>query len=185
MFNKFFILLVIFINFLINLSANEKELIIDHLLDIKNITFDFEQITNNKKEIGRCILVFDNKLSCDYKDSMHKNILINNKTLVIHQKRYNKKSFYPISSYPFIKIFNKNNLIDLIKTSNYQLNDNIELSYTGKNKEKIIIFFKKDNYSLSGWRLVDQLQNIVNFSIDIKYINSEINPKIFKIPSIN
>ena len=85
----------------------------------------------------------------------------------------------------FITIFNKNNLVNLINNSKYQLNSNITLTYVGNNKEKIIIFFDKDNYNLIGWRIVDKLQNIINFSINIKYINSEINPKIFKIPSIN
>ena len=61
--------------------------------NINNITFDFEQITNKKKEVGTCVLFFDDKLSCDYKDSVQKRILINRKTLVVHQKRYDKIYF--------------------------------------------------------------------------------------------
>ena len=185
MFNKFFIFLFIFIYSFSNLYGDERQLIINRFIGINNITFDFEQITNKKKEIGTCILSFNNKLSCDYQDSMQKRILINGKTLVIQQKRYNKISLYPISNSPFIKIFNKNNLVNLINNSKYQLNGNITLTYVDNNKEKIIIFFDKDNYNLIGWRVVDKLQNIINFSINTKYINSEINPKIFKIPSID
>tara|TARA_B100000780_G_scaffold275902_1_gene243453 strand:- start:229 stop:786 length:558 start_codon:yes stop_codon:yes gene_type:complete len=181
--NKFFILLFFFINVALFLQADEKQLIINHLIDIDNITFDFEQITNNKKEVGACILVFDNKLSCDYKDSMQKRILINGKTLVVEHKRYDKVYYYPISNSPFIKIFNKDNLINLIRASNYQLNDNIKLTFISENEEIIIIFFKKDSYDLLGWKVVDQLQNVINFSIKIKYTNSEVNPKIFLIPS--
>ena len=179
---KFFIPFFIFINLFLNLEANEKKVIIDRLIDVDNMTFDFEQITNKKKEIGTCVLVFDNKLNCDYEDSMQKRILINGKTLVVQQKRYNKIYFYPISNSPFVKIFNKSNLVDLIKKADYHLNDNIELTYAGKNKEKIIIFFKKNTYQLIGWRVVDQLQNTINFSIKIKNVNRKINPKIFKIP---
>jgi len=143
------------------------------------------QTTNNKKESGKCILSFDNKLSCEYEGIMQKRILINNKTLVVEKKKNNNIYFYPISNSIFIKIFNKKSLINLIKKSDYQLNDTIELTYIDEDNKKIIIFFEKDNYDLIGWTLVDQLQNTINFSIKIKYINSEINPKIFKIPSID
>ena len=183
MYNKIFLLLCIFINISINLHADEKQLIIDRLINLKNITFNFEQVTNKKKEVGTCILVFNNKLICDYDDSMWKRIIINEKTLVVQQKRYNKIYFYPISNSLFIEIFNKNNLVNLIKKSDYQLNSNIELTSVNKNGEKIIIFFNKDNHNLLGWRVVDQLKNIINFSIKIKYSNSEINPEIFKIPT--
>ena len=180
---KFFILLFIFINIFFNIHATEKQLIINRLIEINNLTFDFIQLTNNKKEVGTCVLAFDNKLVCDYEDSFQKRIIINDKTLVIQQKRYNKTYFYPISKSSFIKIFNKNNLINLIKKSDYQLDNNIRLTYIGENKEKIVIFFKKNNYDLVGWEVTDQLQNTINFSIKIKYVNSEINPKIFKMPT--
>ena len=180
---KFFILLFIFINIFFNIHATEKQLVINRLIETNNLTFDFIQLTNNKKEVGTCVLAFDNKLVCDYEDSFQKRIIINDKTLVVQQKRYNKTYFYPISKSPFIKIFNKNNLINLIKKSDYQLDNNIRLTYIGENKEKIVIFFKKNNYDLVGWEVTDQLQNTINFSIKIKYVNSEINPKIFKMPT--
>ena len=179
---KFFILLFIFINIFFNIHATEKQLIINRLIETNNLTFDFIQLTNNKKEVGTCVLAFDNKLVCDYQDSIQKRIIINDKTLVVQQKRYNKTYFYPISKSAFIKIFNKNNLINLIKKSDYQLDNNIRLTYIGENKEKIVILFKKNNYDLVGWEVTDQLQNSINFSIKIKYVNSEINPKIFKMP---
>jgi outer membrane lipoprotein-sorting protein len=165
--------------------SDEKQLILNRLININNITFDFKQITNNKIESGTCVLVFDNKLSCDYDDFAKKRILIKGKTLVVQQKSYDKIYLYPVSNSPFIKIFNKKELLNLIKNSNYQFKENIELTYIDKNKKKIIIFFRKDNYELVGWKVVDKLQNIINFSIKIKYINSEINPKIFKIPTID
>ena len=185
MFNKFFILLFIFINIFLNLHADEKQLIINRLSEIENLTFDFSQLTNNKKEEGTCILVFDNKLVCDYADSIKKRIIINGKTLVIQQKRYNKNYFYPISKSIFINIFNKKNLINLIRKSDYQLGNNIRLTHVNENKGKIIIFFKKKTYDIVGWEIIDQLQNIISFSIKIQFVNSEINPKIFLIPTIN
>ena len=187
MFSKFFILLFIFINFLPNLYANEKKLIINRLINIHNITFNFEQITNEKKEIGICILVFDNKLKCKYKDSMQKEVLINGKTLVVNQKRYNKVYFYSISNTPFINILNKKNLISLIQKSNYKNKNknNIELTFVNKDNKKITIFFEKKNYNLNGWKVSDQLQNEILFSIKIKSVNNDLDPKIFKIPLVN
>ena len=182
MFGKFFIVLLLFINFLLNLNANEKQLIINQLIDINNITFDFEQLTNQKKEVGTCILVFDNKLRCNYQDSMRKEIVVNGKTLIVKKKRYDKIYFYPISSSPFMKILNKDSLLNLIKKSNYALNNKIELTYTDNNN-KIIIFFDKENHNIVGWQVDDQLQNKINFSLKIKSINSVFDPKIFLIPS--
>ena len=163
MFSKFFILLFIFINFLPNLYANEKKLIINRLINIHNITFNFEQITNEKKEIGICILVFDNKLKCKYKDSMQKEVLINGKTLVVSQKRYNKNYFYPIANTMFVNILNKKKLINLIEKSSYKIKKNIELSYVDENNKRIITFFEKENYNLIGWKVSDQLQNNIFF----------------------
>ena len=183
MFNKFFIALFIFVNFIPNLYADNRKLIIDKLKDINNITFDFEQITNNKKEFGTCVLSFNNKLSCDYIDSMHKRVLINGKRLIVQHKRYDKIYFYPISNSLFVQIFNKKNLISLIKDSSYQLNENIELTYFNEEKQKIIIYFEKITYDLVGWQIVDRLQNVISFSIKIKDVNSQINPKISKVPS--
>ncbi len=185
MFSKFFILLFIFINFLPNLYANEKKLIINRLINIHNITFNFEQITNEKKEIGICILVFDNKLKCKYKDSMQKEVLINGKTLVVSQKRYNKNYFYPIANTMFVNILNKKKLINLIEKSSYKIKKNIELSYVDENNKRIITFFEKENYNLIGWKVSDQLQNNIFFSLKIISINNEHDPIIFKIPLIN
>ena len=185
MFNKFFIILFIFINFSLHLYGQEKELIINRLNNINNITFNFVQITNDKREVGTCILSFDNKLSCDYEDSVQKRVLVNSKTLVVYQRRYNKIFFYPISKSSLIKIFNKKKLINLIKKSTYNLNGNINLTYVNENEEKIMIFFDKTSYNLVGWRIIDQLQNVINFSIKITDENSKINPTVFKIPDVN
>ena len=179
---KFFIIITIFFNFFLRLHADEKQLIINKLIDTRNITFDFKQNTNKKEEKGKCVLVFDNKLNCNYRDSMQKEVLINGKTLVVKHNRYNKIYYYPISNSPFMKILNKDNLINLIQKSNYELNDNIELVYLDKNKRKITIFFNKNNYELIGWRVDDKLQNVINFSLKIQSINTEFDPTIFKIP---
>ena len=185
MFLKILIAFIIFINFFLNVQASEKKLIIDRLLEIKNFSFDFEQTTKEKTETGYCLLEFDKKLKCNYNDKLQKEVIINNKTLVVLQKRYNKIYYYPVSKSPFINILSKKKLINLIKKSDLILKNNIELIYLDKNQNKITVFFEKKNYGLIGWVVKDNFQNEIYFSLEIKKINSKIDKNYFKIPTVN
>ncbi len=169
--------------FPLNLPANEKDLIINQLIKIKNFTFDFEQTSNEKKENGKCILIFNNRLKCNYNDEKQKELLINNRTLVVIHKRYNKKYFFPVKNSPLIKILNKKKLIQVIRESEMSINDNITLTY--QNDVEVVVFFDKKSYEFLGWKIKDNFQNEIFFSLKIKSINDTYDPKIFKIPSIN
>ena len=160
-------------------------MIINRLLEIENLTFKFEQITPGKKETGNCFLVFDSKLKCSYLDKTQKEIIINNKRLVIIQKRYNKIYSYPVSKSLFMEILNKKSLINLVRESSLELKDNIRLVYLDKNKKKIIVFFEPKNYNLVGWQIEDRFQNNIYFLLKIQSTNTEIDNSLFKIPSIN
>ena len=183
--SKTLVVLIIFFNFFSNINADEKQSIINNLIKTNNMTFSFKQITREKVETGYCVLVFDNKLRCSYEDKLQKEIIINDKTLVVMQKRYNKKFFYPISKSMFLNILNKNNLINLIHKSNLIVNDNIELIYLDENGKKMKIFFQGKNYELIGWWVEDKFQNEIFFSLKIDKINTKIADKNFKIPSVN
>jgi outer membrane lipoprotein-sorting protein len=87
LFLKIFLYFFLLFNYSLNSYADEKQLIIDKLLGINNFTFNFEQNTQGGIEIGNCSIVFDNKLKCNYIDDKQKEIIINNKTLVVIQKR--------------------------------------------------------------------------------------------------
>ena len=180
---KFLIILIFFFNFFSNVQSGEKQSIIDRLSEIKNFSFNFEQITKESIETGKCLLEFDRKLKCYYNDKLKKEIIINNKTLAIHQKRYDKIYFYPISKSPFLNILSKDKLITLIQNSNIVLNENIELVYVGENQKVITVFFEKKHYELIGWLMEDELGNEIYFSLNIENINSEIEKNYFKIPS--
>jgi len=73
----------------------------------------------------------------------------------------------------------------LIRDSNVELNKNIDLVHLGANGEKITVFFNKKNYELLGWKVEDQFRNEIYFSLKIQMMNTEIDNKIFKIPSNN
>ena len=185
MFLKIFLYFFLLFNYSLNSYADEKQLIIDKLLGINNFTFNFEQNTQGGIEIGNCSIVFDNKLKCNYIDDKQKEIIINNKTLVVKNKKYDKIYFYPISKSPFLKILNKKSLINLVKESDLELNNNIDLVFVDKNEKKITVFFDKENYELIGWEINDELQNKIYFSLKIQNINTEIKDDLFKIPSMN
>ena len=101
------------------------------------------------------------------------------------QKRYDKIYFYPISKSPLVKILNKKSLIKLIRNSNVELNDNIDMIYLDENKKNITVSFQKENYDLIGWEVEDQFQNKNFFSLKVRNTNTKINENLFKIPSIN
>ncbi len=182
---RIFIIYIFFFNFSLNGYASEKQSIINRLSEINNFSFNFEQVTKEKTETGNCTLEFDKKLRCSYDDKLQKEIIINNKTLVILQKKYDKIYFYPISKSPFINILSKDKLITLIQNSDIILNKNIELVYLDKNQKSITIFFEKKNYELIGWLIEDEFQNEIYFSLNIENINSEIHKNYFKIPSLS
>ena len=164
-------------------QPSEKQFILDRLSEIKNFSFNFEQVTKEGVETGKCLLEFDKKLKCNYNDKLKKEILINNKTLVIHQRRYDKIYFYPISKSPFLNILSKDKLITLIQNSNIVLNENIELVYSDENQKMLTVFFEKKNYNLIGWLVRDEFQNEINFSLQIENINNKISKNYFKVPS--
>tara|TARA_B100000780_G_scaffold267171_1_gene224002 strand:+ start:512 stop:1081 length:570 start_codon:yes stop_codon:yes gene_type:complete len=181
---KTLITFIVFFNFFLSVQSSEKQSIIDRLSEIKNFSFHFEQITKKKVETGKCLLEFDKKLKCKYNDEFEKEIIINDKSLVILQKRYDKIYRYPISKSPFLNILSKDKLVNLIQNSDLILNENIELVYLDQNQRTITVFFEKRNYELKGWLMKDEFQNEINFSLKIDNINSEIDKNHFKIPLI-
>ena len=76
-----FLILIIFFIFVQKHAYTEPK-IIKKISEIENFTFDFEQLINDKKETGSCIISFNNKMMCKY-DETGKLIVSNGKTLLI------------------------------------------------------------------------------------------------------
>ena len=175
---------VIFILFSFNLFASEKNQIIAKLSDLDSLEFTFNQLINEKIEKGSCLLEFPGKLKCEYFDSKRKEIVINNKKMAITQKRYNKTYLYPMSKSPFLNILYKDKLLEIVKTGELKLTDNIvKLIYLSENK--ITIFFDRKTLNLKGWEIIDQYNNNINFSLNIVSKNDVYKKETFKIPTIN
>ena len=184
MFFKKFFLVLLFASFSFNLSANEKDKILHQLHNLNSLEFTFDQLINEKTEKGSCLLEFPGKLKCDYFDNKQKEIVINNRRLAITQKRYNKTYHYPISKSPFLNILYKDKLLEIVKSGKLELsNETIKLIYFGKNE--ITIFFDTKTLDLKGWKIMDQYNNNINFSLKIVAKNDVYKKETFKIPKIN
>ena len=181
---KYFKIFIFFILLSANLSASEKDQIITQLNTLNSLEFTFDQIINDKTEKGSCLLEFPGKLKCDYFDDKKKELIINEKRLAITQKRYNKTYYYPISQSPFLNILYKNKLLEIVKSGELDLSDQIiKLVYLGENE--ITVFFDKKTLDLKGWQIIDQYNNNINFSLRIVAKNDVFKKGTFKIPEMN
>ena len=164
--------------------ANEKNQIVNQLNNLRSLEFTFNQLINDKTEKGSCLLEFPGKLKCNYFDNKEKELIINNKRLAITQKRYDKTYYYPISKSPFLNILYKDKLLDIVQTGELELTDqNIKLIYYGENE--ITVFFDRRSLDLKGWKIRDQFNNNINFSLDIVAKNDVFKKGTFKLPEIN
>jgi outer membrane lipoprotein-sorting protein len=181
---KLTIFSVIYLIFIFSVSANEKTKIISQLNNLKTLEFKFDQIINERKETGSCLLEFPGKLKCNYFDDKEKQLVINNKKLAITQKRYDKTYYYPISKSPFLNILYKDKLLEIIERGELKKSDkNIKLLYKFENK--IIILFDKKTLNLKGWEITDQYNNNINFLLKIISKNDTYQKNTFQIPKIN
>ncbi len=184
MFFKKFFLVLLFISFSFNLSANEKDKIVTQLNNLHSLEFTFNQLVNEKLETGSCLLEFPGKLKCEYFDNKQKELVINNRRLAITQKKYNKTYHYPISKSPFLNILYKDKLLEIVKSGKLELTEQlIKLIYLSENK--IIVFFDRKTLDLKGWEIIDQYNNNINFSLNIVSKNDAYKKGTFKIPNIN
>ena len=167
-----------------SLLANEKDQIVDQLNNLNSLEFTFDQLINEKTEKGSCLLEFPGKLKCNYFDDKKKELVINNKRLAITQKRYNKTYHYPISKSPFLNILYKDKLLEIVRSGELGSTDEIiKLFYFGDNE--ITVFFDKKNLDLKGWKIKDQYNTNINFSLNIIAKNDVFKKNTFELPEIN
>ena len=182
--NFFFTLLIL--SFSNSVQATLKDEIIQNLEITNNISFNFEQNIDGKKEKGNCIVQYPKKIYCYY-DNINKKIMISNgKSLVIKNTLSNQYYIYPLKKTPLNLILDKKFLINEIKKLEPRILDNEYLNFTIENKNYIInLFFNNKTLNLIGWQTEDIYQNLViTFISEIK-INKNINQNIFKLPSLD
>jgi len=177
-------LVLLFVSFCFSLSASQKEQILTQLNNLNSLEFTFDQLVNENLEKGSCLLEFPGKLKCEYFDNKQKGLVINNKRLAITQKKYNKTYHYPISKSPFLNILYKDKLLEIVKSGKLESTEQlIKLIYLNENE--ITVFFDKRTLDLKGWKIIDQYNNKINFSLNIISKNDVYKKGTFKIPDIN
>ena len=180
----FKVLIIFFIlNFYNPAFSSTKEKVISQMQLTNDLSFNFVQTINEKKESGKCIIKYPKKIWCEYDNYNKKIIISNGKSLVI--KNSNKGSYYlyPLSKTPLSFLLDKEYLISKISILEPRvINDKYINFKIFENKNEINIFFDKKNLSLIGWQTEDVYQNLVITFISSVKINQNINNKIFILP---
>ena len=63
--------------------ASEKNQIITQLKNLNSLEFTFDQLVNEKREKGNCLLEFPGKLKCEYFDDKKKELIRANNGKII------------------------------------------------------------------------------------------------------
>tara|TARA_B100000886_G_scaffold177126_1_gene121380 strand:- start:267 stop:812 length:546 start_codon:yes stop_codon:yes gene_type:complete len=178
------ILFILFIFFILApKNAYTEPRIIKKISEIENFAFDFEQLINNKKETGNCIISFNNKMICKY-DESEKLIVSNGKTLLIKSKNSNFANTYKTENTYFKYFLNKEFLVSKIKGNVIEKEKNFLLSIKDQSNE-LNIFFDKNNYLIKGWETIDLYGNKVRSNIIVNNINQVLSDNIFNFNHYN
>ena len=177
-----YLFIIIFFSLINSSSANNKENIINNLIETKNINFDFEQNVNEKIEKGNCVIEYPKKIFCEYSGSNNKILVSNGKSLVV--KTSVSYYRYPLEKTHLNLILDKNYLINKIYNLEERVINNSFINYKiNENGSEINIFFDNDSFNLIGWQTKDIYQNLnITFLSSVKK-NETINKNIFKLPS--
>ena len=138
-----FLFLIFFLIFLQKQAFTEPK-IIKKISETENFEFDFEQLINDKKETGNCIISFNNKMFCKY-DETGKLIVSNGNTLLIKNKDSNFANTYKTENTYFKYFLNKEFLISKIDGNVVENKKSFLLSINDQSN-KLNIFFDKNNY---------------------------------------
>ena len=177
-----FLILIFFLIFLQKQAFTEPK-IIKRISETENFAFDFEQLINDKKETGNCIISFNNKMLCKY-DETEKLIVSNGKTLLIKNKNSNFANVYKTENTYFKYFLNKGFLISKIEGNVVEKEQNFLLSIDDQTNQ-LNIFFDKNNYLIKGWETIDLYGNKVRTNIVVKNINQDLSDSIFNLNLYN
>ena len=177
-----FLFLIFFLIFLQKQALTEPK-IVKRISETENFTFDFEQLINNEKETGNCIISFNNKMMCKY-DETGKLIVSNGKTLLIKNKSSNFANTYKTENTYFKYFLNKEFLISKIVGNVVEKEQNFLLLINDQSNQ-LSIFFDKKNYLIKGWETIDLYGNRVKSNIIVKNINQELSDNIFNLNLYN
>ena len=180
----FRILIIFFILNLYNpVFSSIKEKVISQMMLTNNLSFNFIQTIDNKKENGKCIIKYPKKIWCEYDNSNKKIIVSNGKSLVIKTANIGSYYRYPLDKTPLVFLLDKEYLISKMTILKPREIDNRYLNFTiFENNNEINVFFDMKSLSLVGWQTEDIYQNLTVTFISSVKINQKIDDKIFILP---
>ena len=186
MLKKIILTFFFLLNFIEPLYASVKDEIINNLIKINNLSFNFKQTINEKTEEGNCIIEYPKKIFCSYNNLKRKIMVSNGKSLVIKNQINNQYYRYSLKKTPLELILDKDFLINQIKNLESRDVDDKYINFSIiNNNNEINIFFDKKTLNLIGWQTEDIYQNLViTYIYEIKY-NQKIKKNIFKLPNMN
>ena len=174
------------LNFYSPAFPSSKEKIISKMNQTSNLSFNFIQTIDEKKEDGSCIIKYPKKIFCKYNNLNKKIIVSNGKTLVIKNRNSGTYYIYPLEKTPLEFLLNKKYLISKINTLDFKNIDNKYISFNlFENNNEINIFFDKTTFDLVGWQTEDIYQNLSITYISSVKINQKIDNNIFKLSKNN
>ena len=78
----------------------------------------------------------------------------------------------------------KDKLLEIVQLGELELDDQmIRLNYSSENK--VSVLFDRKNLDLKGWKIKDQYNNNISFSLKIISKNDIYKKDTFKFPEIN
>ena len=176
---------IFFIIFFLILTKNSfasiKENIITKLIEVENISFEFEQNINGKIETGNCVIQYPRKINCKYNSSNKKILISNGKSLVI--KTLSGSYIYPLKKTPLNAILDKDFILKKIKDLKEKDIDNKFVNFSfQENENQINLFFDKITFNLIGWQTIDIYQNVsITYLSSIKR-NQKLKENLFLLP---
>ena len=186
MLKKIILTFFFLLNFIEPLYASVKDEIINNLIKINNLSFNFKQTIDEKTEEGNYIIEYPKKIFCSYNNLKRKIMVSNGKSLVIKNQINNQYYRYSLKKTPLELILDKDFLINQIKNLESRDVDGKYINFSIiNNNNEINIFFDKKTLNLIGWQTEDIYQNLViTYIYEIKY-NQKIKKNIFKLPNMN
>ena len=180
----FRVLIIFFIlNFYNPAYSSLKDKIISKMLAVNNLSFNFIQEIDKKREKGSCTISYPKKIFCEYYNINKKIIVSNGKSLVVKNKNSGNFYIYPLKRTPLEQLLDKDYIISKIRILEPRDIDNKYLNFKIlENNNEINIFFDKITFDLIGWQTKDIYQNLIITFISTVKINQEIEDEIFILP---
>ena len=175
--------LTVLLFFCNQLNASEKNKIIENLIKINSLQFNFTQISSDGQENGSCILIYPKKMRCIY-DEQKKEIIINDDYLYLIDKEGNKNYNYSIKDTPLGVMLDKKSLIEkLSNIEKFNISNNFIIATVDVSfNERVDIYFEPKNFTILGWRIKNYDKSTLEFMMKNIKVNVNSDEK-FQIPN--